>query len=116
MQFIESRGNDGIKPKEVSFSEAILNPSASFGGIFVPKSLPKFDMEFLKKHLTSSYSELAYAVLQEFDIDIDDVTVRGALERYSRFDDPQNPVPLQQIEEDCFVMELYHGLTRALSG
>jgi threonine synthase len=113
MQFIESRGNDGIKPKEVSFSEAILNPSASFGGIFVPKSLPKFDMEFLKKHLTSSYSELAYAVLQEFDIDIDDVTVRGALERYSRFDDPQNPVPLQQIEEDCFVMELYHGVTRA---
>ena len=37
MNFIETRGNDGLKPKEVSFSEAILNPSSSFGGLYVPK-------------------------------------------------------------------------------
>jgi len=40
MQFIETRGNDGIKPNEVSFSEAILSPSASFGGLYVPKYIP----------------------------------------------------------------------------
>ncbi|HEY9190751.1 MAG TPA: threonine synthase, partial [Sulfurovum sp.] len=33
--------------------------------------------------------------------------------RYDAFDDPSNPVPLSQIEEDCFVAELYHGPTRA---
>ena len=39
MQFIETRGNDGKSAEKVSFSEAILSPSASYGGIYVPESL-----------------------------------------------------------------------------
>ncbi len=35
MNFIETRGNDGVKAKSVAFSDAILNPSASFGGLYV---------------------------------------------------------------------------------
>ena len=34
MHFIETRGNDGKHAKEVSFSEAILTPISSFGGIY----------------------------------------------------------------------------------
>jgi threonine synthase len=113
MQFIETRGNDGVKANKVSFSEAILSPSASFGGIYVPEFLPTFDTEFLTKHLDSHYKTLALDVLQGFDIDIDEVTLTEALSRYDAFDDPSNPVPLSQIEEDCFVSELYHGPTRA---
>ena len=45
MNFIETRGNDGVKPVEVSFSEAILNPSASFGGLYVPKALPTLELQ-----------------------------------------------------------------------
>ena len=41
--FIETRGNDGIKLQKVPFSYAILNPSASFGGLYVPVTLPKID-------------------------------------------------------------------------
>lgn len=48
MNFIETRGNDKIKPSEVSFSEAILSPSASFGGLYVPKELPKLEDNFCK--------------------------------------------------------------------
>ena len=113
MQFIETRGNDGEKSKEVSFSEAILSPSASFGGIYVPKELPDFGIEFLEKHIDSHYKELALDVLQSFKIDIEESTLIEALNRYDAFDDPTNPVPLEKIEEDCFVMELYHGPTRA---
>ena len=113
MQFIETRGNDGLKPEKVSFSEAILSPSASFGGIYVPEFLPTFDTEFLTKHINSHYKTLALEVLQGFDIDIDEVTLTEALSRYDAFDDPSNPVPLSKIEEDCFVSELYHGPTRA---
>ncbi|MDD2839251.1 MAG: hypothetical protein AB7U44_09215, partial [Sulfuricurvum sp.] len=41
MKFIETRGNDGIHSQEITFSEAILSPIASFGGLYVPKALPE---------------------------------------------------------------------------
>ena len=113
MQFIETRGNDGVKAKEVSFSEAILSPIASFGGIYVPEKFPEFGIDFLEKHLNSNYKALALDVLQSFEIDIEESTLKEALNRYDAFDDPKNPVPLSKIEDDCFVMELYHGPTRA---
>ena len=113
MQFIETRGNDGKKPSAVPFSEAILSPSASFGGLYVPEKLPDLDKDFLNKHLPSHYKTLALDFLQSFNIDIETEVLEEALKRYDAFDDPANPVPLVQIEEDCFVSELYHGPTRA---
>ena len=113
MQFIETRGNDGLKSQKVNFSEAILSPIASFGGIYVPEKFPEFGQKFLEKHLNSNYKELALDVLQSFEIDIEESTLKEALNRYDAFDDPKNPVPLSKIEDDCFVMELYHGPTRA---
>jgi threonine synthase len=113
MQFIETRGNDGQKPSSVPFSEAILSPSASFGGLYVPKELPTLDTEFLEGHLSSHYKTLALDFLERFGIDIETEVLVEALKRYDAFDDPSNPVPLSQIEDDCFVSELYHGPTRA---
>ncbi len=113
MQFIETRGNDGKKPSSVLFSEAILSPSASFGGLYVPSELPNLDKEFLEGHLSSHYKVLALDFLQQFGIDIETEVLEAALKRYDAFDDPLNPVPLTKIEEDCFVSELYHGPTRA---
>jgi threonine synthase len=113
MQFVETRGNDGKKPQKVTFSEAILNPSASYGGLYVPESLPALDEDFLKGHLSSHYRTLALDFLQKFNIDIETEVLQKALERYDAFDDPSDPVPVVQIEEDCFVSELYHGQTRA---
>ncbi len=113
MQFIETRGNDGQKPSSVPFSEAILSPSASFGGLYVPKELPTLDTEFLEGHLSSHYKTLALDFLEQFGIDIEKEVLQEALKRYDAFDDPSNPVPLSQIEDDCFVSELYHGPTRA---
>ncbi len=113
MQFIETRGNDGQRAAEINFSDAILSPSASFGGLYVPKSLPALDRDFLQKHLKSHYKELAADFLESFGIDIDADIIAAALERYNGFDDPADPVPVVAVEEDCFVSELYHGQTRA---
>jgi len=113
MQFIETRGNDGKKASSVQFSEAILSPSASFGGLYVPQTLPELDKDFLEKHLSSHYKTLALDFLDRFGIDISKEVLEHAVNRYDGFDDPQNPVPVVQIEEDCFVSELYHGQTRA---
>ena len=113
MKFIETRGNDGLKPKEVEFSQAILSPLASFGGLYVPKTLPNLGEEFINSHINSSYKELAKDVLKSFEIDIDDTLIDEALSRYDEFDDASNPVPVVKVKDDLYISELYHGPTRA---
>lgn len=113
MDFIETRGNDGSKKSSVQFSEAILSPLASFGGLYVPEKLPSFGTEFLEKHIDSSYQELAKDVLLSFGIDIEESLIDEALSRYESFDDPKNPVPVKKVKEDLYISELYHGPTRA---
>ena len=81
MQFIETRGNDGKKPTSLPFSEAILSPSASFGGLYVPETLPDFGQDFLSKHLDSDYKTLALALLNVFEIDIEQNVLEEALEQ-----------------------------------
>ncbi|MBD3830861.1 MAG: threonine synthase, partial [Arcobacter sp.] len=113
MNFIETRGNDGIKPIEVPFSEAILNPSTSFGGLYVPKELPKLEENFLQNHINSTYKELAYDILKAFEIDIEENEIKKALDLYDNFDDASNPCPVVKVKDDLFVHEQYHGPTRA---
>ena len=113
MNFIQTRGKDENKPTSVSFSEAILSPIASFGGLYVPETLPNLGEEFLTKHLNSSYKELAYDMLSRFEIDIDSDVINEALDLYDNFDDKNNPVPVVKVKENLYISELYHGPTRA---
>ena len=113
MNFIETRGNDGKHPEKISFSEAILSPISSFGGIYSPESLPNLGNSFLTAHLNANYKTLARDVLTAFDIDIDASIIDDALNLYDQFDDPKNPVPVVKVKDDLFVSELYHGPTRA---
>ncbi len=113
MKFIETRGNDGQHPEKVTFSEAILNPISSFGGLYSPESLPDLGDDFLASHLDSDYKTLARDMLTAFDIDIDARIIDQALDLYDQFDDPSNPVPVVKVKDDLYVSELYHGPTRA---
>lgn len=113
MKFIETRGNDGVKKQEVTFSEAILSPISSFGGLYCPKMLPQLGNEFFQKHIKSTYKELAFDLLNIFDVDIDTNTIKEALDLYDKFDDPDNPVPVVHVKDKLYVSELYHGPTRA---
>ena len=113
MNFIETRGNDGQQAQQVSFSEAILTPISSYGGLYSPASLPQLGLAFLSAHLDSDYKSLARDILSAFEIDIDAGFIEQALALYDQFDDPSNPVPVVKVREDLYVSELYHGPTRA---
>ncbi|HUH41739.1 MAG TPA: threonine synthase [Sulfurimonas sp.] len=113
MNFIQTRGCDTTKAESVTFSEAILNPIASFGGLYVPEYLPSLGEAFLNKHINSSYKELASDMLSRFEIDIDKSVIDEALNLYDKFDNPKNPVPVVKVKENLYVSELYHGPTRA---
>ncbi|PID48222.1 MAG: threonine synthase [Proteobacteria bacterium] len=111
--FIQTRGNDKKTQEKVSFSEALLNPSASFGGLYVPEILPKIDLNWLEEHKNTSYKKLCLDILSLFDLDVDKKVLEEAINLYDKFDDKNNPVPLKKIEENLYVNELYHGATRA---
>ena len=113
MNFIETRGNDGRHPARVSFSQAILNPMSSHGGIYSPEHLPTLDSDFFSRHLDTGYKALARDILAAFEVDIDQDVIDRALALYDGFDDPANPVPVVKVADDLFVSELYHGPTRA---
>ncbi len=113
MKFIATRGDEEGFLKEVEFSYALLNPSASFGGLYVPKTLPIMDKEFISKNYQLPYEELAFNILKMFEIDIEDEVLKDALSLYKKFDDKNDTTPLVKIEDDLFVNELYHGPTRA---
>ena len=113
MNFIQTRGVDTNRPESVTFSQAILSPIASFGGLYVPEMLPDLGEAFLTKHKDSSYKVLAKDMLDAFEIDIDSKVIDEALDLYDNFDDSNNPVPVVKVKENLYVSELYHGPTRA---
>ena len=113
MFFKESRGNDGIQAESVQFSDAILSPVASFGGIYCPDAMPRLDRDFLQNHLCKSYKSLALAVIALFETDIDPDVLQQAVDLYDYFDDANNPAPLVKIKHNLYVSELYHGPTRS---
>jgi threonine synthase len=67
----------------------------------------------LNKHLNSTYKDLAFDLLKQFEIDIDTNVILEALDLYDNFDDKKNPVPVVKVRDNLFVSELYHGPTRA---
>ncbi len=113
MNFIETRGNDGNSPESVSFSDAILSPMSSFGGIYAPESLPDLGADFLEQHIDKDYKTLARSILTAFDIDIEASVIDEALSLYDEFDSAPNPAPLVKVKDDLYVSELWHGPTRA---
>jgi threonine synthase len=112
MRFIETRGNDGKKPVEVTFSYAILNPSASYGGLYSPLHLPTIDADFLLSAKDKSYKQLAFDIFSLFEMDIKEDSLKKALDRYNSYDSTDS-APVVKIENNLFVCELYHGPTRA---
>ena len=113
MYFIETRGNDGQHREKVTFSEAILAPISSYGGLYSPESLPMLDQAFFASHIASDYKTLARDILTRFEIDIEDAIIDQALSLYDHFDNPSNPVPVVKVYDDLYVSELWHGPTRA---
>ena len=108
-----TRGTELNFEKELSFSKAILNPLASFGGLYAPKSIPNLGIDFVKKHKESKYKDIAYDLFKIFNIDIDDKILKEALNLYDNFDNPLETVPIVKISNNFFISELYRGPTRA---
>tara|TARA_R110002096_G_scaffold84777_9_gene195540 strand:- start:3301 stop:4659 length:1359 start_codon:yes stop_codon:yes gene_type:complete len=106
MQFVSTRG--GSEP--VSFSEAFANGLAPDGGLYVPKNLPMLPSDLLVEDALP-YPALAWDFLSLFDSDHDSEKLIDIIDKsYGNFSDTMS-APLQQLGENVFVLELFHGPT-----
>ena len=104
MDFVSTRG--GGSP--VSFVEAFSRGLAPDGGLYVPKSLPMLSTDLLVEDALP-YAALAWDFLSLFDSDHDSEHLIDIIDKsYGDFSDTMN-APLQQLADNLFVLELFHG-------
>ncbi|MCK0716457.1 threonine synthase [Chromohalobacter sarecensis] len=110
MRYISTRG----QAPALSFEEVVLTGMASDGGLYVPETIPTLSTQDLEAMAGLSYAEIAFRVMKPFvGGEIDDETFRGLVtDAYATFSH-EAVVPLNQLDANHFLLELFHGPTLA---
>src|ERR1051326_1359555 len=96
------------KSKEKSFQEAVLLGLAPDGGLFLPDSWPKFPKKFLNNLSSQSFNQMAELVAKKFINDIPPLKLKKIIGEAFNF-----PIPLKYLNDQMYVLELFHGPTMA---
>lgn len=110
MLYQSTRGQAPTLP----FTDALLAGLARDGGLYLPQSYPRLSAAQIADFAGRSYADVAEAVLAPFcggEIDADSLSEMIG-EAYSTFRHPAI-TPLAQIDDNLFVLELFHGPTLA---
>lgn len=99
--------------QKADLSYALLNPSANGGGLFSPERLPLLNEDFFKQCEDLSYKQIALKIIESFDFDVSSEVFEDALKRYDKFENPACPVQIKKLNENAYILELYHGPTLA---
>lgn len=90
---------------EVDFQSAVFNSMPQDKGLYMPTEIPVLDEDFLKNLDKYTLPEIAYKVasaLLQDDIPADDLK--------ALIDDAINfPAPAKKLNEETYVLELFHG-------
>ena len=109
MRFISTRGKSEVK----CAATAIAKGLADDGGLFVPETFPQINVSGLEQMLNMDYAERACFVLSKYLEEYDYNELLTACKKaYSKFEDA-DAAPLVKIDDNTFIMELFHGPTLA---
>ena len=107
MRFFSTRG--GAEAKNAS--EAIAKGIAEDGGLFVPERFPDLGGR-LEEMLGMDYAERAALVLSQYLEEYDyPALLQACREAYASFD--EDAAPVVKLDEDLYILELFHGPTLA---
>ncbi|MCY0967197.1 threonine synthase [Parathalassolituus penaei] len=112
MKYISTRGN----APELAFDDVLLTGLAADGGLYVPKEVPQYSLEEIESWRDLSYTELAHKVIYPFvEGCVDSDALKGMLEAVYNNDNFGHKAiaPVQQIDHNEYVLELFHGPTLA---
>jgi threonine synthase len=110
VHYISTRG----EAPALSFTEAVLAGLARDGGLYVPATYPQLARDDIASFAGRPYAEVATRVISPF---LDATLEAGAFapmvaQAYATFRHPA-VAPLVQIDDNLFVLELFHGPTLA---
>ena len=109
MHHVSTRG----EAPELGFSDALLAGLARDGGLYWPTSIPKLSSDEVAALSGRSYAEVAENIIGRFADDIDKKSLSAMVhEAYATFRHDA-VCPLVQLDDNLFVLELFHGPTLA---
>ena len=110
MRYVSTRGQSPA----IGFWDAVLAGLAPDGGLYIPEAWPRFEASEIAAFAGRPYAEVAAAVIGKFAGN--DITPAELLEMttaaYATFTHPA-VAPLEQLDADLFLLELFHGPTLA---
>ena len=118
MKYISTRG----KSPELNFCDVLLGGLAPDGGLYLPKTYPKFNKNDLDQMRAMSYQELAFSIFQKFidDIPADDLleivnkTYTADVFGYNRANQNSSDItPTLKLRENLYLLSLSNGPTLA---
>lgn len=96
------------KSPAVGFRDALFHGMASDGGLYVPEQIPHLPTPFLDSLSSQSLHTIGRQIVSHFVDDIPAQDLLRLIERAWTF-----PIPLVKLEENLFLLELFHGPTLA---
>jgi len=92
-----------------SFKEAVIEGLAPNKGLFFPVTIPQLDKDFLANLRDYTLPEIAFEVMKEYtEDDISSEDLKRIVEDVFNFD-----IPLVNVHDDIYSLELFHGPTLA---
>ena len=110
MKYISTRGN----APELTFEDVLLTGLAEDGGLYVPKDVPTYSKAEIAAMRDLSYAELAHKIIYPFvEGCVDSDALKNIVEEVYGGFGHKAVAPLQQIDHNEYVLELFHGPTLA---
>ena len=110
INYLSTRGGES----SLQYEDVLLSGLARDGGLFMPEEWPNFSHSELNEMKKLSYSELAATIMTPFiqpSLNYNEV-LKICNEIYSKFTNDE-VAPLKKMEDNLFVLELFHGPTLA---
>jgi len=110
MHYVSTRGQAPV----LSFEEAMLSGLARDGGLYVPETIPQLSHDDIAAMAGQPYEAIAYTVMRPFIGDtFTDDEFKGLIDKaYASFGHDAR-APLVQLDQNHFLLELFHGPTLA---
>ena len=118
MKYISTRG----KSPELNFCDVLLGGLAPDGGLYLPKSYPKFTNNDLNLMRAMSYKDLAFSIFEKFIDDIPANDLKDIINKtytsdvfgYNRSSqNPDDITPILKLKDNLYLLSLSNGPTLA---